>query len=196
MIEKLFSAYERKGYRLYNSGDYNVNLFGVRNMGDLHSNGFNDLLGVLYILHGEFKLFVCAGTTDPGLTSRTKPINSHGTAILPCGQYPKAFKLGKHKGQYDALVQNRPLPLYRDNNKDGKVDLVNLFSPEMCGINFHRASAVRKSLQVDSWSAGCQVVADPKDFDEIMRILKESAKRYGPEFTYTLFSSNDLNYNI
>ena len=192
MIKKLLQAYDKKSYKLYNTGEFNVNLFGVRNMGDLHSNGFNDLLGVLYIENGEWKLFSCAGTTDPGITSRTAPVNAKGTAILPCGQYPKCFRFGRHKGQYDALVQNTPLPLYRDGNRDGKLDLVKLSDPEMCGINFHRANATRKSVQVDSWSAGCQVVADPKDFDRIMSILRESAKRYGSVFTYTLFSSRDL----
>ena len=192
MIGKLINLYKRLRYVLYETGDYNVNLFGIRNTGDLHSNGFNDYLGVLYRENGEWKIFVCAGTTDPGLASRTLPVNVLGTAILPCGQYRKCFKLGRHKGKYEALVQNVPLPLFRDRNKDGKLDFVNLQPPAMCGINFHRASDKVKSKLVDSWSAGCQVVADPNDFAKIMKIIKESAKRYGKEFTYTLFDSKDF----
>lgn len=192
MISKLINLYTRLQYVLYKDGDYNVNLFGIRNSGDLHSNGFNDYLGVLYRLGGEWKIFVCMGTTDPGLTSRTVPVSTLGTAILPCGQYRKMFRLGKHKGKYEALVQNTPVPLFRDRNKDGKLDFTNLQPPAMCGINFHRANAKLTSKQVDSWSAGCQVVASPKDFDTIMTIIKESAKRYGSVFTYTLFDSKDL----
>ena len=192
MIGKLINLYKRLRYVLYETGDYNVNLFGIRNSNDTHSNGFNDYLGVLYKLNGEWKIFMCAGTTDPGLISRTIPVSTLGTAILPCGQYPKMFRIGKHKGQYEALVQNTPVALFRDRNKDGKLDFCNLQPPAMCGINFHRANAKVKSKQVDGWSAGCQVVADPQDFAEIMRIIKESAKRYGSVFTYTLFDIKDL----
>lgn len=192
MITKLVNAFKRKNYRLYDTGDYNVNLFGIRNTVDKDSNAFNDTLGILYTIRGEFRLFTCAGTTDPGTVSRTCPVNPAGTAILPLGQYVKAFKLGFHKGKYPALVQNVPLPLYRDNNKDGKLDFTNLQEPAMCGINFHRANANHTSVQVDSWSAGCQVVANPVDFGKIMQIIYESAARYGDKFTYTLFSDKDV----
>ena len=42
MITKLVNAFKRKNYRLYDTGDYNVNLFGIRNTVDKDSNAFND----------------------------------------------------------------------------------------------------------------------------------------------------------
>jgi len=192
MIAAIVRAYREKNYKLYEHGDYNVNLFGIRNRDAIHSDTFNDKLGVLYMKDWDWRIIIADGTTDPGIDSRTNPVNKQGAAILPCGQYLRAFKLGKHKGQYNALVQNVPLPLYRDNNKDSKLDFVDLQEPAMCGINFHRASAVKKSTKVGNWSAGCQVVADPNDFNKIMEVINKSAEIYGSQFTYTLFSSDDI----
>ena len=193
-VDVLKAAYERMNYPLFVKGDYNLNLFGIRNEDDPNSNRFNDILGVLYKKNGIWILKKYDGTTDPGLEGRIKPINSKGTAILAAGYHKAAFKLGYHKGQYRALVQNSPLPLYRDNNKDGVLDFTSKPVPEMAGINFHRATGVagKTSVLVQTWSCGCQVAAGNSDFNELMKICETSSKIYGPVFSYALFKQSEV----
>ena len=62
----------------------------------------------------------------------------------------------------------------------------------MFGINIHRASATRESTQVDKWSAGCQVVANPHEYDLLIAAVKEAIEQWGDGFTYTLINERDL----
>ena len=57
-------------------------------------------------------------TTDPGFKSRTNPMNNSGCAILAPNQYRGCWTFGYHKGRYEALVQTKPVKVYRDNNKE------------------------------------------------------------------------------
>lgn len=193
-VDVLIEAYRRMGYRLFDTGEYNLNLFGIRNEDDPHSNRFNDILGVLYKKGGNWILKKYDGTTDPGLDGRIQPINSKGVAILAPGYHKAAFKLGYHKGQYRSLVQNSPLPLYRDNNKDDKLDFTSKPVPEMAGINFHRATAKpgQVSTLVQNWSAGCMVVAGNSDFNEFIQLCETAGKMYGPVFSFALFKQSEV----
>lgn len=193
-VDVLKAAYERMNYPLFEKGDYNLNLFGIRNEDDPNSNKFNDILGVLYKKNDTWILKKYDGTTDPGLKARLHPINQNGTAILATGYHKAAFKLGYHKGQYRALVQNTPLPLYRDNNEDGRLDFTSEPKLEMAGINFHRATANAGGVStwIDMFSAGCQVVAGNSDFNELMQICETSSKTYGPVFSYALFKQSEV----
>lgn len=186
-IDSIIAAYEFHGYRLYTKGDYNINIFGIRCQQDIHSNAFNDLLGVLYRHNNCWQLIKADGTTDPGITSRRNPINEKGNAILQPGYYVKAFKLGYHKGQYRALVQNVNFRVWRDNDKDAELDFIGPADIGHFGINLHRANANWKSVEVNNWSAGCQVVADPNDYKAIIDVSEKSAKIYGNAFSYALF---------
>lgn len=182
--DKLARAYQARGYPL---GNFNV--FGIRNS-DVQSNGFNDVVGVLYRAADSdpwLRPFWHA-TTDPGLYYREHPMNVHGTAMLKPGHYAKAFRIGEHKGQ-PALVQNAPLTVYRDNNRNKTIDVSrDATETGMFGIDIHRANPVRESVQVDKWSAGCQVVANPHDFAALLRLCIE---RGGP-FDYTLWLESDF----
>lgn len=123
-------------------------------------------------------------TTDPGLKTLKAPLNSKGTAILQAGQYIDTYKLGKHKNTYTALVQTEgKVTVHRDNNKDAKLDLTSQLDTGFFGINIHKAGM--DSIQVDGWSAGCQVFKRASDFEEFIRICKQSGQQ---TFTYTLFS--------
>lgn len=193
-VDKVIAAYRKLDYPLCVNGDYNLNIFGIRNEDDKDSNTFNDVIGLLYKVNGEWVLKKFDATTDPGTKARLNPINSKGCAILVPGYYKSAFRIGKHKGQYEALVQNTALPLYRDNNKDSKLDFVNAQDPEVAGINLHRATANAggKSTYVDMWSCGCQVVAANADFTELMKLVKQSSSIYGSTFSYALFTSSQV----
>ena len=65
----------------------------------------------------------------------------------------------------------------------------------MFGINIHRAATARDTKYVNSWSAGCQVINNTKNFYEFMDLCKVSANKFGNSFTYTLICEDDLNAN-
>lgn len=119
------------------------------------------------------------------------PTAIKGTAILVPGQYRGCWKIGYHKGKYKALCQAKPIPVYRDGNKDDKFDLNPLsIDKGVFGINIHKAG--ENSTLVDGWSYGCQVLAKSIDFSSFMRLVDKSSKLYGDTFTYTLLEEDDL----
>ncbi|RMF55871.1 MAG: hypothetical protein D6748_14575 [Calditrichaeota bacterium] len=194
-LESILGVMEHKGYKVYtNESGFDLNIVGIRTK-RLIPNRFDDYLTVFYRMHGEwiFNMFNC--TTDPGSYWLNNPeqMSSLGTAILKEGNYPKAYRLGRHRGKYVALVQNSPLPVVRDPNRDNFLDLdsgreeIGLF-----GINIHRASAHHESLEVNRWSAGCQVLCDPNQYAFFIKLCRQGQKAFGNSFTYTLLNEKDF----
>lgn len=182
-----------KGYVYFNKGKYNLNIIGVRKSGDKVTNNFDDFIVVEYIdMYGIKTREVFTATTDPGLSSIINPISSKGCAILVPGQYRSCWKLGYHKGKYEAIVQYKPVKVYRDNNKDKVYDFDSKTIEEgIFGINIHKAGD--NSTIVNGWSAGCQVLAKRKDFDKLMKLAHyQISQGYGKLFTYTLINEEDL----
>ena len=182
----------RKGYAFFTKGEYNLNIIGVRHKGAKVTNHFDDCLVVIYNTGNEKnvkRVFTC--TTLPGKKAMEHPMQVKGTAILKEGQYRGAWKIGYHKGKYKALCQAKPVPVYRDVNKDDKFDL-NPISIDrgIFGINIHKAGD--NSTLVDGWSYGCQVLAKSLDFNALMRLAERSASIFGNSFTYTLINEEDL----
>jgi hypothetical protein len=197
-VDHIKRALERKGYKFFESGDYNVNIVGVRNSLTKNkvTNAFDDLMTLSYKIDGEWQYHEFDCTTDPGTHYMDSPIlKSKGTAILKPGQYPKSHKIRKHQGRYEALGQQNNVTVYRDNNRD---DMYNLNSENtdtgLFGINIHRATkyAGKKSSQVDRWSAGCQVLAANDDWTKFMKIMRKARDKWSNNFTYTLLESDDI----
>lgn len=190
-FERLRSIIEADGnHQFFDKGDYNLNLIGVRSM-DNKANKFNDYFAVLFYLNSEPIRFVFPCTTDPGLYYRRHPANVRGAAIVKPGQYRSLWQIGKHQGKYLALTQANAITVYRDNNKDDTLDEAPT-DRGMFGINCHRANPALKSNQVDRWSAGCQVFADPQDFQLFMALCLKSSTLHGDHFTYTLITEDEL----
>ena len=189
--KKIVAALKKHAHPLF-KGDYNLNLIGVRS-NDTDANSFNDFLVVLHEIDGKQEFHVFPMTTDPGIYYRETPINVNGTAVLVPGHYKSCWKVGAHRGQYHALVQRGDMAVYRDNNHDKNIDKdSDSIETGLFGINLHRANKNQSSLRVDKWSAGCQVLADPDDFNFVMGLINESAKIYGDKFSYTLLEEDDL----
>ena len=172
------------------TGAYNMNLIGVRNPNG-QPDRFDDLICVVY--QDEELNWICKkypATTDAGLYFMNKPMRSSGTAILiDPYQYRSIFTLGKHRGVYDCLVQTKPMPVWRDNNRNDIIDEFKIGSAT--AIQIHRASQKWRSQRVGKYSAGCQVIADPKDFEDFMYHVTLQTK-HRPKwrtFTYTLIKS-------
>lgn len=161
-----------------------LNIVGFRSKKLKCTNRFDDhLMTIQYQVEGDPILKLYRITTIPGLIYFRDPINPKGTAILKPGTYKDCWKIGLHQGKYEALIQSRPVEVYRDVNKDMIIDLNNT-EVGMFGINIHKAGTA--SLLVDKWSAGCQVFATRKDYEMFMRDAKLSRDLYGNSFTYTL----------
>jgi hypothetical protein len=194
-VDAVIAAYKKMGYPLCEKGEYNLNIFGIRNEDDRDSNNFNDVIGVLYKKAGNWVLKVYDATTDPGLSGRLNPMNVNGVAVLVPGYYKGCWKVGLHQGKYQALKQYKPVKVYRDNNKDTKLNLdPKTIEEGMFGINIHRATAVEglTSKIVNGFSHGCQVVAANNDFREFMTLVNTSAKTYGDVFSYALFKQSEF----
>lgn len=191
-----------KGYEFFTEDVYNLNIIGVRSdhqkkVTDL----FDDALIVVYNTpSGKWQKQIYHITTEPGTYYMVKHmLNPKGTAILAPGQYRGCWSIGLHRGKYRALVQKKPVFVYRDDNKDMVYDL----KPEKLeagkfGINIHRSNEFEPRVYVNSYSAGCQVFANPNDFRSFMRLCDLQIKYHKTwkSFTYTLLDEKDLIYML
>jgi len=195
--EQIEKAMESLGHKYFHNGAYNVNIVGVRNAatGDEITNKFDDCMTISYkddSGNWNFNCWKC--TTDPGKYWAEHLLNKDGVAILKEGQYRGSHKIRKHQGKYDALCQKGPVKVYRDKNMDDEYDLIEENVHEgVYGINIHKAGSWKSgSVQVDKWSAGCQVFSKEDDFYDFMNVMYKARDRWGNSFTYTLINSNDI----
>lgn len=156
------------------------------------SNHFVDLIALMSP-EDEKKVWSYTATTVPGPMFMAQPfrnwylstglketINPKGVAILQPGVYN--YKIGTHKG-YTAFVQDSNIEVDRyqpvDSPNKAKIDT---FSPGNTqrgrfGINIHRATSKGTSSNVNTWSAGCLVFANSKDFEEAIKKVKNFGQR-------------------
>lgn len=183
--------------------DYNCFVFGLRsNIIDQSKDQFNDTLGVVYPIANRYYIYLCEGTTDPGVMELMSPsfieAIRNGTAIVKEGQYRKVYKLGIHgTGNYKhlALLQQKPITIYRDSNRDKILDMKPIKTTEgIYGINLHGANIWNDIIDsIGRYSAGCQVIAKKTQYEIFFNILqKQLLKGLGDEFSYTLFKSTDF----
>jgi hypothetical protein len=157
---------------------YDLNLVGVRATPGL-VDSFDDMFYVAYIdALGYKRVFSHPITTDPGRHYLENPINVKGCAILKPGQYLGMWKRGLHQGRYKALVQVKPVTVYRDYNRDGEMNFDYVLEDTgLFGINYHYASAHTIMTSVKNASAGCQVAPVKEDHDYVM-LLNALQEKY------------------
>ena len=173
------------------SKPYNLNYVGIRDTSGV--NTFNDVFSMFWKYKGEWSNVTWKGTTDPGTYWLEHPSNPHGTAILKEDQWRGCWKLGLHQGKYEALVQRKEVTVIRDGNKDNVLNIEGGYEDTgFFGINHHRTNAKSESTQIDKWSAGCQVTANPNEYDVFIQICKEAQELWGEGLTYTLLNKNDF----
>ncbi len=148
---------------------------------DARPNRYDDLI---VLIDGDIG-YTFNATTKPGKHWLLNLLNSKGTAVLKPGQYINTWQIGLHQGKYKALTQCAPLVVYRDNDKDEIAENLGVEEKGIFGINIHRSNPSLTSQLVDKWSAGCQVFADPKDFEFFMKKCEASGLK---KFTYTLLN--------
>jgi hypothetical protein len=158
-------------------------------------NKFDDTIVVIYRerLEGPWAVFTADITTDPGQYWLMNPSQCRRHCHSgPQDQYRSVYKRDLHQGKYEALCQRGGnVRVYRDADGDRRHDMSDdKIDTGFFGINIHKAG--RSSVQVDKWSAGCQVFAKSADFAEFMDLTEEAEKRYGNSFTYTLLLETDF----
>lgn len=186
-LDSILPSMARLKYKVYGDGRWNI--VGVRSNTGM-TNTFDDNLYLFRRINGNMECHKYPITTDPGLYYLNNPMNVKGTGIMAPGQYVDAYAFGKHKGQYEALVQVGPVNAYRDSNRDSSYDfLEHSISSGLYGMNIHASSKSKMksddTAKVDKWSAGCQVFKNYSDFLEFINLLKQSGQS---KFTYTLLS--------
>jgi hypothetical protein len=193
-IRGLISSLQSKGYVLYDK-PYELNIVGVRS-DNTEPNKFDDLIYAFWKNEaGQWEGKYFSATTDPGTYYLKNPLSNLGTAILKEGQYVDTYEIGKHKGQYDALTQQKPVTVIRDYDRNAILDFNNGREEKgLFGINIHKAGA--NSTEVNTWSAGCQVFQKSADFNDFMDLARKHKEKYGNKLTYTLLDERAYNRGL
>ena len=157
-------------------------ILGVRSKDDL-PNKYDDKF---YEYEGTKFIQVLTGTTNPGTTilkGGFKRYNKKGSAILKSDQwYYNVWVYGLHRGKQPALRQRgAKVIVYRDGDMDGKSEELGPETKGWYGINYHTntydlSKANLEVLQEDinSWSAGCQVINERDKYIQQMKWYEEA----------------------
>lgn len=172
-VEELQLQFTKLGYKWLP-----FQIVGIRSKID-NPNKFDDLIGLIE----KNNVTWFTGTTNPGVHWLKNLLNSKGAALLKPNQYLDTWKLALHQGKYEALCQRKPVVVYRDANKNTFAEETAVVDTGLFGINIHRANPSVISTIIDKWSAGCQVLNDPTDFNFLIKRCKESGLK---DFSYTL----------
>ncbi len=193
--QEIITALQRLGHSVYKNDTkpYNLNIVGIRSAKPI-VNEFNCLMVVFWQYEGQWNMYKMQMTSLPGLYWLANPSNPKGCAILKEGQYKGVYKVDKHNSKYDAICQRLgDVTVWRDNDRDREYDMVKgTEMTGMFGINLHRAHPDYELETVDKYSAGCQVIQDPDEYEIHMEIAKKAAEVWGNSFTYTLINEKNL----
>lgn len=195
--EQIIKVMQAKGQAIYDTPeiDWNLNIVGIR-AADPEPGTFNDTMTVFHRFRGVWEIYYYHLTTDPSIEYLQHPINGSGTAILKEGQYKGAYKLDIHNrglaGGHLALCQRlKQVTVYRDSNRDARCNLLDgTTETGMFNINIHRTTDDHVRRQ--RFSAGCQVFADQRQFDDFILKCKAGQQAFGNKFTYTLLHERDF----
>lgn len=185
-IDSLKATVTALGYKWFED---RPNIIGLRT-NIVVSNLFNDYIFVAY--NNILSCWII--TTEPGVDALVTPMNPLGAAVLKPGQYVDSWELGFHKQRPDhkALIQVKPITVYRDNDKDGIAEVTTTETTGLYGVNIHGTKVGRDRNDIGAFSAGCQVFRNWKDKEELMKICESAKTITKNKFTYTLLTEDQL----
>ena len=184
---KIISAMKAKNYNVL-TGENELNIVGIRSLKS-NPDKFEEKLALFFTKNNKEHFILYPITTLPNSYYLKNPINPKGTAILVEGQYSDWKTYIRGSGKYHALMQPDLIPVYRDNNKDKKIDLdPTTIESGYFEIELHRFN---EDISVRKQSAGCQVFRNNDDYFGFMEAVRESIAD-GKEITYTLINDEDL----
>lgn len=184
-----------------NANTQKLFIIGVReelNIKKREGDKFVDKIAIVDPSKPTEKVVSYQATTSPSVEYYSDPkraLNSNGVAIMQPGV--AAYKIGIHKKgsptQHEALVQDGEMEINRFELSVPKIETYEPGKPDKddsYGINIHRSSNDR-GVCVGPYSAGCQVFADGKDFQDFMNRLKSAGGNAG-KFLYVLIQNDDF----
>lgn len=179
---------EEYGFKVFSDGAYDLNIIGVRNL-ENNANQYDDKLHVCYLSEdGYWKEDIFQVSTDPGRYWLEKEDYKACAVYKHPQQARGAYKVGMHRGKYEALVQCQPVEYWRDGNKDSKADYGGEVFKNIIGLNIHRSS-IHDSDEVNKYSAGCIVFSKMSDWKSFMELVHKQKKTMGYHtFTFTLIA--------
>lgn len=181
------------GYKIFTQKDFDLNIIGLRHPNRTPGK-FDDQIRVCYKQDGKWIEERYIATTDPSMEQHLNPNHKTGVAIMKPGQYRGLYKYGKHRGQYDALVQTgNSVRFYRDDNKDDQTDYINE-AKGYIGLNLHRAHSKKIAESTQYYSHGCQVICNPADFARFMGLCRLQLGIGYETFTYTLIDATSEDF--
>jgi hypothetical protein len=194
-IEDIIKQAKSLGYTIYTQ-PFKLNIIGVRSANRTDQTKFDDKIAYFtYDNNGKLIGKIATATTDPStawLTSPMKSVQSKGTAILKSGEYKDAYKIDLHQKTYEAVVQNKPVTVIRDNDRNALINYLSKTEKGIFGINIHKASVGKNNeYLIGKDSAGCQVFQKVADFNDFMLMAKKSRDLHGNVFSYILLDEID-----
>jgi hypothetical protein len=191
--QKIKQMYAERGFP-FKEAPYDLNLCGLRNSDIDTVNQFNDRLVVAYT--DSFGMNQCLSfqnTTKPGLyyLGPDRVGNPEGTAILIPGFYPNVYSVGIHNPgkptAHKALLQsvNGVFKVWRDNDRDGCLDLKGKIYSNVRGLNLHRAS-INFTPVVGPYSAACQVNQHNREHEIVIALAERYFELFKPLLSYAL----------
>jgi hypothetical protein len=188
-VDTLKKVIQKKGYKWFTD---RPNIIGIRSSLNV-PEVFNDIMGFVYYENGKEIVKFWPITTDPGVYYQKNLLNSKGCAVMKPGQYVDAYALGAHiKPTHKALIQVRPVTVYRDADKDGISEAEGKEDTGLFGVNIHGANNGTVTKTIGPWSAGCQVHSTWSNKEEMIAICENFKGITGNKFTYTLINETDL----
>ena len=164
---------EEYGYKVFSDGAYDLNIIGVRNL-ENNANQYDDKLHVCYL-------------SEDGHWLEKEDYKACAVYKHP-QQARGAYKVGMHRGKYEALVQARAVEYWRDGNKDSKADYGGEVYKDVIGLNIHRSS-IHDSDEVNKYSAGCIVFSKMAEWEAFMELVHKQKRIMGYHtFTFTLIA--------
>lgn len=183
---------EKLGYTI-DKRPQKLNLIGIRNSSATSQDKFDDQIAYFYYNDkGRLIGKVVPATTDPSTAWLRDPMNPRGAAVLKSGEYKDAYAIGKHRGEYDALVQVKPVIVMRDDDRNALINYAAPTQTGLFGINIHKSTKGKNNEDIiGKDSAGCQVFRNIPDFMDVMRLAQISRRLYGNRFSYILIDERD-----
>jgi hypothetical protein len=186
--EILTKIQEEYGFMVFDDGAYDLNIIAVRNLQN-NANQYDDKLHVCYLSEdGHWREDIFQVSTDAGRYWLEKEDYKACAVYAHPQQARGAYKVGMHRGKYEALVQWRPVLYWRDGNKDSKADYGGEVFKDTIGLNIHRSS-IHDSDEVNKYSAGCIVFSKMAEWKAFMELVHKQKRIMGfHTFTFTLIA--------